>query len=95
MPRVGWLTDSLDHSAGYARLQADLGLQALIFSKMNNREVERRVASRSLDFVWRPHSEHFGASKQVLVSAMQDDSCSFLDSQPFVADRSLKSFNAD
>jgi hypothetical protein len=62
---------------------------------MNSREIERRVASRSLDFVWRPHSEHFGASKQVLVSAMQDDSCSFLDSQPFVADRSLKSFNAD
>ena len=95
VPRVGWLGDTIDHSAGYARLQADLGLQALIFGKMNTREIERRAADHSLDFVWRPHAEHFGGTKQLLVSAMQDDACSFLDSQPFITDPSLKSYNAE
>lgn len=94
-PRVGWLTDTLDHSAGYARLQADLGLRTQIFSKMSTREIDRRVTDRSLDFVWRPHALHLGSQMQIFVSAMQDDSCAFLDSSPFVTDRSLKSFNAD
>jgi lysosomal alpha-mannosidase len=67
----------------------------MIFSKLNTREIDRRVSDRALDFVWRPHSEHFGGTKQVFVSAMQDGACSFLDSSPFVADPTLKSFNAE
>jgi len=63
IPRVGWLTDSIDHSSGYARIQSDLGLTALIFSKLNNREIERRAVNKSLDFVWRPHSQHHGSHK--------------------------------
>ena len=43
-PKIGWVKGSIDHSAGYARLQADLGLHTLIYSKMSEQEINRRIA---------------------------------------------------
>jgi len=94
-PSIGWIKGSIDHSEGHARLLADLGIHTLILSKMSQAEMDRRSADHSLDFIWRPFNNHFGHKKQIMVSSMQDDLCQFTDAAPFIADPTLKTFNAE
>jgi alpha-mannosidase len=74
-PKVGWLVDSFGHSAGNARLYSDMGLEALFFGRLDSRDKFERLQNRSLNYLWRPHSKHFGDRNQILVSVFQDHYC--------------------
>ena len=59
-PRVAWLLDSFGHSSANARLYADMGLEALFVGRIDSQDKNKRFEEKSLNFLWRPHSKHFG-----------------------------------
>jgi len=63
VPRVAWLLDSFGHSIGNARLYADMGLEALFVGRHDYRDRNARQTRKSLNYVWRPFSKHYGNSK--------------------------------
>jgi len=60
VPRVGWLLDSFGHSSANARLYAEMGLEALFVGRLDHNDIDLRFNAKSLNFLWRPFSEHFG-----------------------------------
>jgi alpha-mannosidase len=56
IPRIAWLLDSFGHSAGNARLYADIGFDAMFFARMDRPEIKNRFKNSELDFIWRPFS---------------------------------------
>jgi hypothetical protein len=40
VPRIAWLLDSFGHSAGNARLYADIGFDAVFFARMDRPEIK-------------------------------------------------------
>lgn len=100
IPRVAWLLDSFGHSAGNARLYADIGFDAIFFARMDRPEIKNRFNHSELDFIWRPFSKNFGLQQELLVSVFRDGYSYpkgfFIEAEePFQPDRSLKTFNAD
>jgi len=76
VPRIGWHMDTMGHSSTNARLFADFGFDALFLARgVHFEDKEQKVKSRSLEFLWRPFSKHFGNSKQIFVSTLNDDYC--------------------
>ena len=51
-PKVGWQLDPFGHSAAVARIFADLGLEAMVFSRINLQDFLERKKSQELQFVW-------------------------------------------
>lgn len=103
-PRVGWLLDSFGHSAANARIYADMGLEALFVGRLDHKDKEKRFEEKSLNFLWRPFSKHFGDKYQILLSAFHDHYCwppgFYVDErydadQPFVDDKQFKTYNAE
>ena len=52
IPRIAWLLDSFGHSAGNARLYADIGYEAVFFARMDRPEIKSRFKNKELDFIW-------------------------------------------
>mmetsp|Transcript_33580 Transcript_33580/g.51654 ORF Transcript_33580/g.51654 Transcript_33580/m.51654 type:complete len:234 (-) Transcript_33580:2604-3305(-) len=104
VPRAAWLLDSFGHAAGNARLYADMGLEALFVGRLDFQDRNERAKNKSLNFLWRPFSKHFGSEKQMLVSAFLDHYCYppgfYVDErydadEPFQPDATLKSYNGE
>ena len=62
-PRVGWHIDPFGHSNANARLFADMGLEAWFFARLDHTDKDERLVNKSMNFLWRPFSEHFGKEK--------------------------------
>jgi hypothetical protein len=61
-PRIGWQLDSYGHSATNARLFAEMGIDALFFSRGDIDDYEQRKLNQELEFVYRPYWETLGES---------------------------------
>lgn len=47
-PKNGWLVDSYGHSAGNARIYADMGIEALFVARIDRMDKEKRYEEKSL-----------------------------------------------
>jgi alpha-mannosidase len=59
-PRVGWQLDPFGHSSTNARLYAEMGLDALIFARLDRIEKSMRMSNKSLEYIWQPHFDLLG-----------------------------------
>jgi alpha-mannosidase len=59
-PRIGWHVDPFGHSSANPRLFTDMGFEAWFFARLDYQDKEQREADKSMNFLWRPFSEHFG-----------------------------------
>ena len=64
--------DSFGHSAGNARLYADIGFEAVFFARMDRPEIKNRFKKKELDFIWWPFSNNFGFEQEIFVSVFRD-----------------------
>ena len=60
-PRAAWLVDSFGHSAANARLYSEMGFEALFVARLDYRDRRKRFRNKDMNYIWRPHSKHFGA----------------------------------
>lgn len=61
-PKIGWQLDPFGHSNGNARLFAEMGFDAFFFSRIDYQDKEKRLAEKSLEWVWRPMFDSLGDS---------------------------------
>lgn len=103
-PKIGWDIDTFGHSDTNTRLFAQMGFDALFFSRMDDPEKTERSNKKSMNFLWRPSSQNFGNQYQILTSVFQDDYCSpkgflvgdnYATGDYFEADQNLTSFQAN
>jgi len=102
-PRIGWHIDPFGHSNANPRLFADMGFEAWIFARLDHADQEKRLSDKSMNFLWRPFSKHFGKRKEIFTSVMRDFYCApegfwydagYPIDDPFVTNRKLDTFNA-
>ena len=62
-PNIGWHVDPFGHSSANPRLFADMGLKAWWFARIDSQDKEKRLKDKSLNYLWRPFSKHFGKQK--------------------------------
>lgn len=74
-PKIGWNVDTFGHSDANTRLLAQMGFDALFFSRLDGAEKNERAKKRSMNFLWRPSSSNFGNQYQVLTNVFIDDYC--------------------
>jgi lysosomal alpha-mannosidase len=99
-PRVGWHLDAFGHSATNARLFSDFGFEAMFLGRVDKTDKIALEKAKAFSFIWRPHSTHFGASKQILTYNFKDKYCwvpGFWvdDDDSLETDPTLESFNAN
>ena len=104
-PKIGWDIDTFGHSDTNTRLFAQMGFEALFFSRMSYDEkgMRNKQENQSMNFVWKPSSKHFGDQYAILTNVFKTDYCyptgfysseSYESDDPFVDDESLSTFNA-
>ena len=52
--KIGWQLDPFGHSAAFAKLLAEMGLETMVFARMNHEYFEELKQSSSLQFNWQP-----------------------------------------
>lgn len=69
-PRIGWQLDPFGHSAVQAYLlAAEVGFDALFFSRGDYQDIAERRKKKTMEFIWRG-SKSLGASAQIFGGAM-------------------------
>ena len=58
-PKIAWQLDPFGHSAANAELLAELGLEIMVFSRMNEQEAKHRRLEQDLQFIWEPSFYNF------------------------------------
>ena len=103
VPRIGWSIDPFGHSSANARLFADMGFDAWYMARLDYQDKDQRLADKSMNFLWRPFSKHFGNDKEIFTGVMRDHYCwapgftydeRFPGEDPFETDETLDTFNA-
>ena len=59
--RLGWQVDAFGLSSAYARLAADVGIEALFIQRADREEKEMKRGLKERVQVWRPFEENFGS----------------------------------
>lgn len=81
-----------------------MGLEAWFFARLDHTDKDERLDNKSMNFLWRPFSEHFGNQKQIFTGAMRDHYCwpegfwydeNIFKDEPFVTNKERDTFNAD
>jgi alpha-mannosidase len=57
LPTTGWQLDPFGHSSVNARLFAEVGLDSMIFSRINYQTKTDRKAADQAEFIWKPHGD--------------------------------------
>ena len=70
-PRIGWQIDPFGHSSANARLFAEMGFDALFFSRLDYKDKEKRMNNLEMEWVWRPNSNTLGNKVQIFTHATQ------------------------
>jgi len=103
-PTIGWDIDTFGHSDTNNRLYAEMGFDAMFFSRLDRDEKDQRSRERKMTYLWRPGHNHFGNQNQILTYVFPGDYCypegfssgEFYEADDvFVSDESLSTFNAD
>lgn len=103
-PKIGWDIDTFGHSHTNTRIFAELGYDAMFFSRLDYAEKDKRNANQSMNFLWRPDVRHFGNQFQVLTNVFKNDYCfpqgfftgeNYDADDPFISDKALSTFNAE
>ena len=63
IPKIGWHIDPFGHSSANPRLFTDMGFDAWFFARLDYQDKEYREKDKSMNFLWRPFSKHFGNEK--------------------------------
>ena len=71
-PRVGWQIDPFGHSNANARLFAEMGFDAFMFARLDYQDKVERLATQTMEWVWRPMWESLGETAQILTHAFYD-----------------------
>ena len=58
-PKIGWQLDPFGHSAANAELFEELGLETILFARMNEDDAKHRKLEQDLQFYWRPKFKSF------------------------------------
>ena len=53
-PKIGWQLDPFGHSAANAYLFTELGLDTMVFSRINEQDKMKRIEKSNLQFIWKP-----------------------------------------
>mmetsp|Transcript_7739 Transcript_7739/g.12986 ORF Transcript_7739/g.12986 Transcript_7739/m.12986 type:complete len:313 (+) Transcript_7739:581-1519(+) len=81
-----------------------MGFDSWFFARLEYEDKNTRVHDQSMNFLWRPFSEHFGKEKQIFTSTMRDHYCwiggftydeRFDNDDPMVDDKTSDVDNAD
>ena len=59
-PTIGWDIDTFGHSDTNTRLFAEMGFDAMFFSRLDHNDKKWRSANQAMTFLWRPGANHFG-----------------------------------
>ena len=104
VPRVGWHIDPFGHSNANPRLFAEMGFDSWFFARIDYQEREKRMAEKTMQWVWKPFSESLGDQVSIFTLCMPDhyhqpadfryDERQF-DTDPVVTDKNFDNFNAD
>lgn len=105
-PKIGWDIDTFGHSDINTRLFAQMGFEAMFFSRLDHADKSERAKEKNkgMNFLWRPSSSHFGDKYQILTNVFRTDYCyptgfsiaeNMLSDDVFVDDRTLDTFNAE
>jgi len=105
-PKIGWDIDTFGHTDMNTRLYAQMGFEAMFFSRLDKADKNERSKEekRGMNFLWRPSSSHFGDQYQILTHVFRTDYCyptgfsiadNMLSDDVFVDDRTLDTFNAE
>ncbi|CDW86710.1 glycosyl hydrolases family 38 protein [Stylonychia lemnae] len=71
-PRVAWNLDPYGHSDANARLLAESGIEALYFKSVDPQDRENRLASKTMETLWRPSFWHLGRKAEIFTHVMYD-----------------------
>ena len=75
-PTIGWDIDTFGHSDTNTRLYAEMGFDAMFFSRLDGEEkAKRRGSDRGMTFLWRPGQKDFGNQHQILTHVFSGDYC--------------------
>lgn len=74
-PRIGWQVDTFGHSNTNPRLFAEMGFDAWFFARLDFQDKAKRMAEKSMQFLWRPSFNSLGKSAEILTHAMPDHYC--------------------
>ena len=53
-PKIGMQLDPFGHSNAVSHLFAEMGLEAMVFARINDEEFQARKLERDLQFIWQP-----------------------------------------
>jgi alpha-mannosidase len=61
-PKIGWDLDTFGHSDTNTRLYAEMGFDAMFFSRIEYQERKKysEKENQHMKFIWRPSSRNFG-----------------------------------
>ena len=105
IPRVAWQIDPFGHSREQANLFAQMGFDGLFFARIDERDREQRIDSKTLQMVWEG-SHHLGESSSIFTGVFEkhysapdgfcfDDRCFEQGVAPIMDDPALHGFNVD
>ncbi len=72
-PRIGWHIDPFGHSNANVRLFAEMGFDAFFIGRIDYQEKEKRMAEKTMEFVWRPMWETLGESAQIFCHTLYNN----------------------
>ncbi len=59
-PTIGWDIDTFGHTDTNTRLYAEMGFEAMFFSRLDHSDKFEKYFNHGLNFLWRPSKNHFG-----------------------------------
>lgn len=79
-----------------------MGFDAFMFARLDYQDKVERLATQTMEWVWRPMWESLGETAQILTHAFYDfyyppsgfDFDTLSDDPPFIVDESLDTYNA-
>ena len=74
-PEIGWDIDTFGHSDTNTRLFAEMGFNAMFFSRLDHNDKKWREQSQAMTFLWRPASNNMGKQHQILTYVWPFDYC--------------------
>ena len=55
---IGWQLDTFGHSAGGAKLYAEMDYRALVLGRINWRQKDQMRSDKDIEFIWNPILEN-------------------------------------
>ena len=104
-PRIGWQLDPFGHSNANPRLFAEMGFDSWFFARIDAQDKIKRLAEKSMQWVWKPFSKSLGDRVSIFTHTMPDhynqpstflyDAVRQPTLEPIVIDKTKLSFNGD